>query len=288
MGHKQSALSKSRQRHHHAEANLYKTEEGKNAVLTAQLTAAQAQLQQLTNALSTDEAAKAKLKAQINSLTAQLAADNAANVKLQTEINADKSQITSLTTQVAADAAEKNKLQTEITADKSQITNLTTQVTKDNKLLVQKTKTIGGLRNELHIAEEELHDTKNLASISLGTVALYNYGSQTVGDHTAQLADQNQILQEMSSQINNDKGKLNTLYSSLAQENSLLQSQAQDSLQMKLEGLDKQVLIDTRRGMLRNSIMKNKYNEKLIMTVLSLIFAVLIFILSVYIYHERK
>ena len=147
---------------------------------------------------------------------------------------------------------------------------------------------ITNLDSELEESEQALFSAKGAGGKAILSNALYASGIDNMTSSGTKITENNEKLSESIANIRGKIGKMKSVKASIAAQNNQYNIASDADTQQKLEILNKQMLIDTRRGMLSNINAKNKYNDKLISSLLALILIVIIIILSSYIVNSRK
>lgn len=214
---------------------------------------------------------------------------------LQNEINQDNSKITNLNNQIN----QKNSL---ISGQQSKISTLQTQLNNDeNTINDQKQQIkddldkISGLQTEnrelsddLKTTEEQLDNTKSLATILSINKKLSLLGANNIGEQIGNIVENTKELDNINLKLNDFSSDIKKI-----EQNNLKASetitQFENSYDKNVFEMEqKQQLIDTRRGMLLNQKKRSKYNQKLIMFILSLNLLLLILIAIMYIKYMKS
>ena len=238
------------------------------------------------------------------------------------EVTPLKTVVDPLKAVVDKDAATIKQLQIENAADNKKIQNLQNTINQDNKTLAaqtirlnslqtdiknddQKIKTqdvtikdqldrIGGLEAETHeltselaSTEAKLDKTKSLGTILALSKQLSSKGVNEMTQPLKNLSADGDVIDNISQNLADQTTTIQDVIGRIQKTTTQLEKIENNYDQDLFEKEQKQILIDTRRGMLVNEKKKNNYNKKLIMFIVSINIILLIFVAIMYIRYMK-
>ena len=209
--------------------------------------------------------------------------------------NTDSSKIRDLNNQIKKKNSLLSGQQSKISTLQRDLNNDQNTINEQKKQIINDLDKISGLQtknrelsDDLKTTEEQLDNTKSLATILSINKKLSLLGANNIGQQIGNIVENTKELDNINLKLNDFNSDIKKM-----EENNLKATetitQFENSYDKNVFEMEqKQQLIDTRRGMLLNQKKRSKYNQKLIMFILSLNLLLLILIAIMFIKYMKS
>ena len=198
-----------------------------------------------------------------------------------------------LNTQLVQDTSTLAAQQTKISTLNTNLITDETTIENQNKTIQDQLNHISGLESEtrelsrdLTTTEEQLDETRSLGTILALSQKLSSRGVGDMSEPLRSISLDQGVISNLSLNMSNQQESIQNINNNVLKTSDILKNINSD--QELFEKEQKQILIDTRRGMLVNEHKRNTYNTKLIMFIISLNIVLLIFIAIMYVRYMRS
>ena len=234
----------------------------------------------LQPALDAEKKIVSGLESNIKKLQTQNAADLSKIGGLQNTIVQDNKTLSAQTTKITG-------LQTNLASDQSTINYQEEQINNQLDRISGLESETHELTNELISTETKLDETRSLGAILALNKKLSLRGVNDMKAPLQGMLQNNDTIDTIASAVTSSNNDWDDINNGIVRATSKLDDIESNYDQVLFEKQQKQILIDTRRGMLSNEKRKNTYNTKLIMFIISINIILLIFIAIMYIRYMR-